>query len=236
MDIRSVTFFCEADYGEGEHLKEFLAAARVGFHVPVQTTRLALPPFPDWWDTIGGTAENLASHWQGAGFDYISLGPVQLDHDAAWIERLPEIIGAVDTLFASVEIADLEGQIDVGRCLAAAKLIREASKLYDNGFGNLYLAALANCPPGSPFFPVAYHGGGSPHFAIAVESADLAVTAIRSAGSLAAARQILVAAIEREAAQVTAAADALSARFGYRFSGIDFSLAPFPEDEKSLAG
>lgn len=236
MDIRSVTFFCEPDYSGLAEVKAFLAAAREGFQVPVQTTRLALPPFPDWWDRDRATAENTASHWQQVGFDYISLGPVQLRHDTTWLERLPEIIGAADVLFAGAEIADLAGQIDVGRCLAVARLIQEASRLYDNGFGNLYLAALANCPPGAPFFPVAYHQGGGPHFAIAVEAADLAVTAVQSAGSLAEARSNLVAAIEVEAGKVTAAAHELSAAFDIPFSGIDFSLAPFPEAEKSLAG
>lgn len=236
MDIRSVTFFCEPDYGDLSHLGTFLAKARETFHVPVQTTRLALPPFPDWWDRDRATAENLAAQWQEVGFDYISLGPVQLRHDATWLERLPEIIGTADVLFAGAEIADLSGQIDVGRCLAVANLIQEASKLYDNGFGNLYLAALANCSPGAPFFPVAFHRGGDPHFAIAVESADLAVTAVKSASSLAEARRNLVEAIEAEAGKVSAAADELSAAFGFPFSGIDFSLAPFPEADKSLAG
>jgi uncharacterized protein (UPF0210 family) len=220
-------------------LTQFLAQARPSFHIPVQTTRLALPPFPDWWDinTVpADTAVTLAAKWQAAGFDYISLGPILLRHDQSWLARLPDILGATDVLFASAEIAGLAGQIDTGRCLAVARLIQEASKLYENGFGNLYLAAIANCPPGAPFFPVAYHRGGSPHFAIAVESADLAVNAITSAATLAEARQNLIAAIEQEAQQVSAVAAELSAAFGFPFSGIDFSLAPFPEPEKSLAG
>jgi hypothetical protein len=239
MDIRSITFFAEPTYDNFPQLTQFLAQSRQSFHIPVQTTRLALPPFPDWWDinTVpADTAVMLAAKWQTAGFDYISLGPVLLRHDDSWLARLPEILGATDILFASAEIAGLAGQIDIGRCLAVAKLIQEASKLYENGFGNLYLAAIANCPPGAPFFPVAYHRSGSPHFAIAVESADLAVKAINSAATLAEARQNLIAAIEQEAQKVSAIAAELSAAFGFPFSGIDFSLAPFPEPEKSLAG
>jgi uncharacterized protein (UPF0210 family) len=243
MEIRSITFFTEPGYEKLSSLTTFLSEVRLAFHVPVQTTRLALPPFPDWWDSgklpTGNPAE-FAAHWQSTGVDYISLGPVQLQHSTVWLDRVPEILAATGVLFAGAEIADTAGQIDIGRCLAVAALIQQASTLYENGFGNLYLAALANCPPGAPFFPVAYHHGGrpdtGPHFAIAVEAADLARKAIQSAGSLAEARQNLITAIEQEAGRIAAAAAELSATYHIPFSGIDFSLAPFPEKAKSLAG
>jgi uncharacterized protein (UPF0210 family) len=242
MEIRSVTFFAEPTFNNLPHLSQFLSEARQAFHVPVQTTRLALPPFPDWWDTsrpMAETAASLSIQWQQVGFDYINLGPVLLRHDPRWLERLPELINVTDFLFAAVEIADSAARIDIGRCFTFAKIIQQASQLsdhYDQGFGNLYLAALANCPPGSPFFPVAYHRGGDPHFAIAVQSADLALTAVQQAASLAEARQNLIQAIEQEAGKISAAAAQLSAAYGFPFSGIDFSLAPFPEPDKSLAG
>ncbi len=241
MEIRSVTFFAEPTFNNSTQLSQFITAVRQAFHVPVQTTRLAFPPFPDWWDAekpIAETAVSLATHWQQVGFDYINLGPVQLHHEEAWLERLPEIINVTDFLFAAVEIANSSGRIDIGRCFATAKLIQQASKLseqYEPGFGNLYLAALANCPPGSPFFPVAYHQGGEAHFAISVESADLALTAIQQATSLAQARQNLIDAIEQESQKLTQSANKISQEFGFSFSGIDFSLAPYPEPDKSLA-
>ncbi|MBC7236528.1 MAG: DUF711 family protein, partial [Chloroflexi bacterium] len=100
-------------------------------------------------------------------------------------------------------------------------------------------AALANVPPGTPFFPAAYHQGGPPRFALAMEAADLALTACRNAEDAAQACNRLTAAIEGAAAHITAVAEELQ-RTGIegtpapRFAGIDFSLAPFPSPEISI--
>lgn len=238
MDIRSITLFCEPDT-EVAALKPFIEAARSAFAYPVQTVRLATTPFPEWLALAKDAAQKvseLAHKWQAAGIDYAALGPVQMDHDAAWIDKLPDLLGLADMVFASVEIAERDGLVDVGRCRQTAQLMRRVSTVLDNGFGNLYLTAVANCPPGSPFFPVAYHQGGPPHFALAVESADLALQAIRTSQDLAEARQNLVRAIEGAAHDLTATAVALARTHDLPFSGIDFSLAPFPTADKSLGG
>ena len=52
------------------------------------------------------------------------------------------------------------------------EVIDEVSRTTPQGFGTLRFAALANCPPGSPFFPAAYHDGGAPRFAFATEAAS----------------------------------------------------------------
>jgi uncharacterized protein (UPF0210 family) len=208
--------------------------------------RLATTPFPDWWEqtvlghipvyeavTTGAVA--IAQRWHAAGADYISLGPIQLRHDAAWLNMLPALLSATDMLFASAEIADTTGTIDSGRCWLLADVVRSVSTIRPNGFGNLYLTALANCPPGSPFFPVAYHRGGPATFAVAVQAADLARKAFQSADSLAEARENLVQAVESAALQITAVADQLAQKHNIPFHGLDFSLAPFPTDSYSLA-
>jgi uncharacterized protein (UPF0210 family) len=242
MDIRSVTLFCEPDFPTAR-MGEFFTAVRTAFPYPLQSTRLALPPFPDWWpekEPILKHAQTLAAQWAETGASYISLGPMLLRHDAIWLNRIPTLLSATNALFATVEIADTQGQIDTARCQLAAKLIKTVSLIdvenFGYGFGNLFLAALANCPPGSPFFPVAYHQGGPAHFAIAVESADLALQAIQSASSLAEARENLIEAIETAAFRLTLTAQELADTYQIPFSGIDFSLAPFPTDDKSLGG
>jgi uncharacterized protein (UPF0210 family) len=237
MELRSITLFCEPDFSH-EDAASFFAAAVDAFAVPVQTRRVALPPFPNWWQPqqpAEAQAEAIARQWQEATADYVSLGPVQLRHHADWLGLLPEVLGAGDVIFASAEVADQHGHIDTGRCTAVARVIRQASTLQENGFGNLYFTALANCPAGSPFFPVAYHGGGAPGFALAVQAADLAQQAMGSAGDLTEARRNLVSAIEREAAALTQASEALAHDHPLAFRGIDFSLAPFPDDDTSLA-
>ncbi|MCB8967000.1 MAG: DUF711 family protein [Ardenticatenaceae bacterium] len=240
MDIRSVTLFCEAGAADAP-LAHFLQAARHAFPYPVQSTRMATPPFPDWWPqpdatTVAHLAQQTAARGQALGVDYISLGPVLLRHDPVWLNALPVIFATSDALFATAEIADTSGNLDTGRCWHVADIIRRVSTVSPNGFGNLYLAALANCPPGSPFFPVAYHQGGAPTFAIAVESADLALDAIQAAKTLPEARANLVAAIEEEAGKVVNTAVSLAQEYNIPFHGIDFSLAPYPTDSKSLGG
>ncbi|MFQ5434385.1 MAG: DUF711 family protein, partial [Anaerolineae bacterium] len=189
---------------------------------------------PNWLGD--GDPAQLAASWQAAGADYISLGPVQLGHADEWVTRIPALFAASDVLFATIEIADGNGRLSPHRCQQTAQIMQQVSTLLDNGFGNLYLAAIANCPPGSPFFPVAYHAGGPPRFALAVEAADLAVTAFANARSLAEARANLVQAIEQTAADLTETAVTLAHQHHIEFGGIDFSLAPFPVDEKSLGG
>ncbi len=234
MEIRSVTLFCEPDFSR-ETAARFYQSARAAFSYPVQTARLALPPFPDWQPADADPAP-FAAGWQAAGADYISLGPALLRHAADWVSRIPALLAASDALFAAIEIADGRGRLSLERCQQTAGVIRQVSRLMENGFGNLYLAAIANCPPGSPFFPVAYHAGGPPRFALAIEAADLAVTAFQKADSLDEARRNLVQAIEQAAAELTAAAAELAQQHAIPFGGIDFSLAPFPTEDKSLGG
>lgn len=239
MNIRSITLFCEPTLDPGRAAR-FFAAARDAFPYPVQSLRLATTPFPAWWTAAprsdAQAAADFAARWRDAGADYVSLGPVQLEHAAEWLTRIPALLEATDMLFTAVAVADCAGAIDPQRCFRLGDLIREVSRLQENGFGNLYLAALANCPPGSPFFPVAYYGGGAPTFAIAVEAADLARRALQEATTLDEARTRLIAAVETAAADLTAAADELANAHAIPCHGVDFSLAPFPTEASSLGG
>lgn len=238
MEIRSITVLTDIRH-DLTALVRFFAATRDHFHVPLQTRRVAFDPHPHWIGQSGTTPEQLAAfaaRWREAGADYLSLGPVQLQHDGRWLEQLPDLLGVSGMLFASAEVADTNGNISLERCFDVARVVKAASRLESNGFGNLYFTALANCPPGSPFFPVAYHKAGAPPgFALALEAADLAVSAFRQAASLQEARQNLQEAIEREAQQLEAAAIDLARAHGIAFAGIDFSLAPYPEQARSLA-
>ncbi len=235
MEIRSVTFFVEPDFAP-KQARDFIAQARTAFHVPVQTIRVATTPFPDWLQAPHvKNALDFVARWQAVGADYVSLGAVLLPHDSAWLDVAAQMIDASDVLFCSAEMADREGMIDFGRIFSLAKLIKTLSTQKPNGFGNLYFTTLANCLPHSPFFPVAYNGGGN-HFAIAVESADLARTAIQSAATLEEARHNLIQSIETKTAKLEESAEKLFTDYSLPFTGIDFSLAPFPTDPQSLGG
>jgi uncharacterized protein len=235
MEIRSVTFMMNLEAAlervaqAGEGARRWFREA--GFSL--QTIRLATTPFPSWWRGRDGVVSRL-KEYVGAGFDYVAIGPVRLDDDPSFLWELPPLIGAHGELFASAEIASTGGRIDTGRVREVAELVQALSRIRPDGFANLYFTAIANCRPGNPFFPVAYHGGGPTTFAVAVEAADLAVRAYEGAGSLPEAQERLVQGIEGEARRVAAVAARISQEFDLVFGGIDFSLAPYPEVARSL--
>ena len=95
-------------------------------------------------------------------------------------------------------------------------------------------AALANVRSGAPFFPAAYHEGDDPVFAIATEAADLAVEAFSNEKTLDEGRRLLISEIEKHGHAISKVA--ATQLWHIKFGGIDFSLAPFPDDAHSLGG
>ena len=245
MKIRSITYFFDPGWPLQEAVLQqagsFIPAARAAFQAAgyeVQTVRLACPPFPRLLPGGSATelvrlAQALETAAQKAGFDYVSLGPAlpETPQAYAWI---PAALAATQNAFFSGALTAADGAISLPAVRACAQVIQQAAAITPDGFANLRFAALANVPPGSPFFPAAYHAGGEPAFAIATESADLAVQAFSQAHSLAEARRALVEAMERHAQALSRAAAGLQAQYALRFGGIDFSLAPFPEQALSL--
>lgn len=241
MKIRSLTYFCNPHWPLDENALiqagDFVAAARQAFanaDYEVQTARLATVPFPEFVpslavDDVIVCAQQLERTAAALGFDFIAIGPAQPDDLRAYA-IIPDILAATENVFASAVMSTPDGGVSLPAVRACAEIIARLAPQDLNGFANLYFAALANVPPGAPFFPAAYHHGNLPTFALAVESADLAVAAFTQADSLADARQYLITAIESHARRLTTIADSLNLPFG----GIDFSLAPFPEEALSL--
>lgn len=244
MKIRSITVFADVgiplDAAAIARLGDFANLARqaytdAGFEV--QTTRLALDVFSALRRAGGAVsltdfAVDLEDAGRDHGFEYVALGPC----DREGLPHLPEMFAATQAIFATAHIVDpATGVIDGDAIRGAVAVIRAASCIAD-GFGNLRFAALANVPPRTPFFPAAYHDGGPPAFAVATESADLAVAACADAPDAAVAHGRLRQAIEVDAARIVAVAERLSADHGMRFHGIDFSLAPFPTMACSIGG
>ena len=236
MKIRAITLFAALNFpADPEALQKLGAcatAARRAYEsagIAVQTLRLALPGLPDAPDLCAdAVALETAAH--AAGFEYVSLGPVE----TARLPELPALFAATKGIFATAHIVHPQtGAIGGAAIRAAADVIRRCAAIED-GFGNLRFAALANVGPGTPFFPAAYHDGGATAFAIATQSADLAVAACAAARDADDARLRLAAAITEEAARLVAVAQELARTQGLRFGGVDFSLAPFPTAECSI--
>jgi len=248
MRIRSVTIGTNLSYPlDGGQLQAFelfqkQARARLAdVGLEVQTIRLASQPFPTILCDHGPAeavvlAQGLEPACQALGIDYCSIGPVITnaeDADLAYVDVIPQVIRATEMVFASVLVAEQGSGIHLEGIQRAAESIIDIAHSTPDGFGNLRLAVLANCEPGSPFFPVSYHHGPGTSFSIATEAADLAVDAFSGAASLQEARDSLTRAIEERAGVIERVCRSLEEDHRFRFGGIDFTLAPFPEKARS---
>jgi uncharacterized protein (UPF0210 family) len=227
-----------------------LAAAVASFTAAgwsVQTTRLALPPPPivlGWREPgrLPELARWLAARCAAADIGYASLGMVPATAapgaavpPSAFVGQIPAALNEAETVFASAALDAADGVQAEMAIAAAAAIVRIAHQTAE-GFGNLRFAAVARCPPGIPFFPAAYHDGGPPSLALALEAADLAQAAFAEAPSIAVAQARLVGALEEEGGRLARTAESLCATRGWRFGGIDLSLAPFPDAPNSVVG
>lgn len=245
MKIRSITYF----YNVGWPIKEdkiqeaglFLFTAKNEFEkagFEVQTTRIASTPFPSILGTdLIGLLPRFAQKLDGMlathNIDFASLGPAIYEVPESY-ELITDALSVSKKVFFSGVIANKQEGISLRYLRSTAKMILDNSAIGKDGFANLRFTALANVGPGSPYFPAAYHNSDTPTFAIAVEAADLAVTAFENARDLLEGQQKLINEIESVSAKISAAADVLKYRFNIRFGGVDFSLAPFPKDSVSI--
>ena len=246
MKIRSITYFFNPgwplDDNKFQAAGKFLAEAKSAFETAgyeVQTTRLATIPFPHLLknniDETPKLAQAVEALLASIGVEYASLGPALPEKPRSY-EIIPDALAHTQNIFFSGVMAERRIGISPKAVRACAQVIVKCSSLSPNGFGNLYFAALANVPPGAPFFPAAYHLGDTPAFAIATEAADLAVDAFTNNKSLDDGRKALVSVLEKHGKALANVAESLSHQFNTTFGGIDFSLAPFPTDEQSLGG
>lgn len=245
MKIRSITYFLNIGWPMKEDRIQsagiFLSTARKAFEeagYEIQTTRLASVPFTRLLgpDSIGLTtrlAQRLSKSIVENGIDYASLGPALPDVPESY-EMIPDALAASKNIFFSGLMADAERGVYLPALRACAEVIIRNATLSADGFANLRFAALANVPPGEPFFPAAYYDTETPTFALALEAADLAVSAFENARSVEEGRQALIREIEHHARKLAYAAEPLKFRFNVRFGGIDFSYAPYPSQAASL--
>src|SRR5438132_13983245 len=93
------------------------------------------------------------------------------------------------------------------------------------GIGNFRFAAAANVPPGTPFFPVAYHGG-SDAMAIGLESPPLLTAGLAEANTLGEAKQHLTELLESRLGPLERLVRDIARRARRSYTGIDGPPAP----------
>jgi len=275
MKIRSITYFCNPKYPLDEKViqkaAKFLSEAKSAYQAAgyeVQTGRLATPPFPELLgDGQIGKLPELVTQFeeiaQRHNIGYVSLGPALPEMPRSY-EVIPEGIFVSKNIFFGGVMADKTRGLNLSAVRACAEVIVKCATIEPNGFANLQFAALANVDAGTPFLPAAYYDADAdePAFAIATESADLAVEAFENAKTLDDGRKTLISEVTRHGqaisrvsqslrkasnlqpstlapgvhlprAQVPGSAGVTTPQL-LKFLGIDFSLAPFPDGAHSL--
>jgi uncharacterized protein len=245
MKLRSITHFLDPSFPiNANRLQlagEFLRIARQAYQnagYEVQTARLATIPFPQLLTgqkhvTLAQFARELEDMASAEDYAYVSLGPAFPDQQKSY-SAIPDALAATQNAFFSGSMTTSDGRVSLPAVRECAQIIKQASRISADGFGNVRFAALANVPAGSPFFPAAYHKGGEPAFALATESADLAVKAFSESSSLEEARASLVSSIEIHAQALSVVASQVEKLSKVKYGGIDFSLAPYPSLDVSL--
>lgn len=242
MRIRSITCFIHPRWPLSELVLQkagtFARHARHAFDqagYAVQTVRLATPPFPEFLtqQDYAQAAAQIEVLAHSEGFEYVALGPALKDIPKSYA-IIPDLLAHSGDLFFSGHLTTPRREVSLPAVRACAQVIHQAALLEENGVANLRFAALANVPPWAPFFPAAYHQGKAPAFALALEGADLAVSAFRGAPTLQSARKALIQTVETHAKALQSIGQPLADAYQMHFKGLDFTLAPFPEPQISL--
>ncbi|HEY7358200.1 MAG TPA: DUF711 family protein, partial [Ktedonobacterales bacterium] len=159
---------------------------RAGYEV--QSARIALRPV--FVDLAAWSARELLEYCgylqqmcQAHEISYCSIGHIPAnapDADLRRISLLSDVLTMNPALSASVQIASTGVGLRIDAALPAARVICDLAQQTNEGLGNLFFAVTANCPPQTPFFPVAYHDSPDWGFSIGLQSAGLVGDTLRA--------------------------------------------------------
>jgi hypothetical protein len=208
----------------------FLDAARQAFEekgYEVQTKRITSQPWPQYLSGVSKRKIIECMHMleeccRVSRIDFFSIGTA---YEPEQIRFVAQILEATMIVSCSATIAEHKSGIDYHATRAAAEAIVRIAKHRINGETNFRFAALANCPPGIPFYPASYHRGQT-CFMIALESGDVLQRVLTRRLDLATAQQRLASTMAMEYRKVEKIARRLERAHGVLYKGIDTSPAP----------
>ena len=228
-----------ADTREIETTLDFLAAAKRSFETAgyvVETIRVALNPL---LPAVSAAARASAlpklvalDALTAARGAVISIGPVFSARDsdddaaansiAAWAA---DLVHATKIVSFSGSVASASRGVHRDAVTTAAKVISTLARAGGSGIANFRFAAAACIPPGTPFFPVAYHEG-SPSLSVGLETPNLVRQAFTGIKDPSLASERLRVLLEQELRPVERLARSLATQGNRRYLGLDTSPAP----------
>ncbi|MFX1278918.1 MAG: DUF711 family protein [Promethearchaeota archaeon] len=173
------------------------------------------------------------------GFDYFACC-MMLTHqfpELGIFERLllnevPNFVKSTDGFFTSLPVASTRDGLNISALKSGAKIIKQLSE--PDPFKNLNFCVSANVGPNFPFFPAAYHFSDKPAFSIALEMADEVIEVIEQSNSIKETQFNLLSRFNQIYVDITQICEKFGRIFDVEFKGLDFSPAPFPEENKSI--
>ncbi|MBN1233716.1 MAG: DUF711 family protein [Candidatus Coatesbacteria bacterium] len=242
MKIRTITTGLALKYGFNE--KQLVKAAEFNRKAAryfkergyeVQTTRIATNPYGQYTEKMDRNeiiSLFILMNTICKENDVSFLG-IGYSNNTEHVSLLKDINLNSDIISASSMITKGKS-IDYGKISATSRLIKEISVNEINGNGNFRFAAIANCPPGIPFFPSAYHEGET-GFGIGLESADILMKAFSLSSDLKEARVNFKNIYEGELKKIEAISSEIAEDNSIKYMGIDASINPSLSENGSIA-
>lgn len=216
---------------------DFLREARAVYQnqgYEVQTLRIATPPLPEyldnWSDSRGLAFLGELDEFCRQQELVLSIGPViNSDRDVPGLaDWAAELIENTTQLNFTVGVASAADGIHAKAARTAAEIIASIARTSPGGEGNFRFAATANCPPGTPFFPAAWHQGKA-SFAIGLETPPLLLMAVNSRTEGTPLGPHIAATMDSALEPVQIHAEIIARTYGRTYLGIDASPAPGPD-------
>lgn len=239
--VRAITAFVDIDaksyQSQLESTVKFLNSAReaytkAGFEV--ETIRIATQPFPQYTRGLSYSAaltllRNIDALSAKLNFSP-AIGPaMQTDSDdTAPVDLLADLLSQPSRINATLITAG-EGGIHWGSIQQAARLIKAIGQRSAHGQGNFNFAPVAMLKPYGPFFPAAYHLGGSHHFAVGLEGANVVTEVFQHNHDPRSAEKALAEALTIHLQKAEAIATEIAKTSNWTYAGIDPTPAPLGE-------
>jgi uncharacterized protein (UPF0210 family) len=243
--VRAITAFIDIDaksyQSQFETTVKFLNAARdsytkAGFEV--ETIRIATQPFPQYTRGLSYAAaltllRNIDALSAKLNFSP-AIGPaMQLDSDdTAPIDLLADLLSqpiSQPSRINATLITAADDGIHWGSIQQAARLIKAVGQRSAHGQGNFNFAPVAMLKPYGPFFPAAYHLGGSHHFAVGLEGANVVTEVFQHNHDPRTAEKALAQALTAPLQKAETIATEIAKTENWTYAGIDPTPAPLGE-------
>jgi uncharacterized protein (UPF0210 family) len=232
--VRAITAFIDYDPTDGvrglRQAAAFLDQTRRAFRTggfEVESIRVVTQPFPEYTKSLSKDAAlDVLRKFEALAEEHVfdpNIGPVSV----AKMELLAEVLCRTKLLNASAVVADRQG-IRWDAIRQAAKLIKIVSERSERSQGNFNFAVTAMLGPLGPFYPGAYHLGGSRAFAVGLEAANVVAEVFAQYRDPREAEARLASELGRQVQDADRIASRAAAG-GWTYAGIDPTPAPLKD-------